>query len=157
MGLYGRFYSDRDRKLLNSLNAEIMGDIIQTVVTIFKLVPQEINVNVYGEADNKTGKVYYPGIQMTCFIKRETMETPSDEFGTTRVQIVKFSFREAMLKQVNLYPENGDLISFNADYHQIDNVQQQQFLGGVDDKSWSIVCDTHYTRLSGISLFERQG
>lgn len=157
MGTYGRYFSPRDMRFINSINAELMGDIIQTLVIIHKMVPQEIQVNQYGESSPQTGKVFYPGVPMTAFIKRETIETPADEFGTDRKQVVKFAMREEMLKMVNLYPENGDIIVFNERYHEIDNVAQEQFLGGVDDKSWSIVCDTHYTRLSKISLFDRQG
>ncbi len=61
-----------------------------------------------------------------------------------------------MLKLVNLYPENGDIISFNSRYHEIDNVVQEQFRGGQADKSLSIICNTHYTRLTKLSIFERQ-
>jgi len=157
MGTYGRYYSQRDMRLINSFNAELMGDIIQTLVIIHKLVPDAIQVNIYGESSPKTGKVFYPGVPMTALIKRETIETPADEFGTDRTQVVKFAMREEMLKQVNLYPENGDIIVFNERYHEIDNVAQEQFVGGVDDKSLSIVCDTHYSRLSKLSMFERQG
>ena len=61
-----------------------------------------------------------------------------------------------MLKQFNLFPEVGDLILFNERYHECDNVVQEQFLGGIDDKSHSIVVHTNYTRLSKISLVQRQ-
>ena len=157
MGTLGRYYSPRDMRLINSVNAELMGDIIQTLVVIHKLVPQEIQVNQYGESSPTTGKVFYPGVPMTALIKRETIETPADEFGTDRRQIVKFAMREAMLKQANLYPENGDIIVFNERYYSVDNVAQEQFIGGIDDKSMSIVCDTHYARMSALSVWERQG
>lgn len=134
-----------------------MGDIIQTLVVIHKLVPTEIKINVYGESDPDTGKVFYPGVPITALIERQDIETPTDEFGTDRRQIVQFRFRENMLKEVNLFPETGDIIIFNERYHEIDNVMQEQFLGGVDSKSHAIICDTHYARLSKLSIFERQG
>lgn len=157
MGLLGRYYSTRDMKLLASFNAELMGDIVQTLVVIHKFVPDKIKLNVYGESTPEGGKMFYAGVPMTAFIKREIIETPTDEFGTDRRQIVTFAFREAMLKQVNLFPEVGDIVVFNERYHEIDGFRQEQFLGGVDDKSWSIVCETHYSRLSKLSIFERQG
>lgn len=157
MGLYGRYYSERDMKFINSINSELMDDIIQTLVVIHKLFPEQVKVNLYGESDPGTGKVFYPGVPVTALIDRRDIETPTDEFGPDRKQIVQFRFREKMLKEVNLYPENGDIIVFNEKYHEIDNVIQEQFLGGVDDKSFSIVCDTHYARLSKLSIFERQG
>jgi hypothetical protein len=155
--MLGRYFSERDMRFINSVNAELMGDIVQTLVVIHKMAPQEIKVNIYGESSPETGKVYYPGVPMTAFISRETIETPADEFGTDRRQIVKFSFREKMLKEVNLFPENGDIIVFNERYYSVDNVEQEQFLGGVDDKSFSIICDTHYARMSSLSIWERQG
>lgn len=154
---YGRFYSERDLKVINSWNAELMGDIIQTLVIIHKMVPEATQVNVYGESSPKTGKVFYPGVPITALIDRRTIETPTDEFGTDRKQIVQFRFRENMLKEVNLYPETGDIVVFNERYHEIDNIEQEQFLGGIDDKSHSIIVDTHYSRLSKLSIFERQG
>jgi hypothetical protein len=155
MGLKGRFFSERDLKVVNSWNGELMGDIIQTEVTIYKLVPSATALNIYGESDPQTGKVFYPGVEITALIDRRDIDTPTDEFGTDRTQIVQFQFRENMLKLVNLYPEVGDIISFNDRYHEIDNVIQEQFLGGVDDKSFSILCDTHYSRLSKLSIFKR--
>ena len=157
MGLKGRYFSERDLRVVNSFNSELMGDIIQTEVTIYKLVPSATALNIYGESDPQTGKVFYPGVEITALIDRRDIDTPADEFGTDRTQIVQFQFRENMLKLVNLYPEVGDIVSFNDRYHEIDNVIQEQFLGGVDDKSHSVLCDTHYSRLSKLSIFERQG
>ena len=157
MGLHGRYYSTRDLKLINSINAELMGDIIQTLVIIHKLVPDATKLNVYGESDPKTGKVFFAGVPMTALVSRKDIETPADQFGTDRKQIVSFHFREAMLKEVNLFPENGVIVVFNERYHQVDNVVQEQLLGGIPEKSFSILCDTHYARMSSLSIFERQG
>lgn len=156
MGLLGRYYSRRDLNFINSINAELMGDIIQTLVIIHKLAAGETKVNIYGESDPNVGKMFYPGVSATAFIDRKDIETPTDDFGTDRKQIVQFGFREKLLKELNLYPESGDIILFNERYHEIDNVVQEQFLGGIDDKSHSIVVDTHYSRLSKLSIFERQ-
>ena len=37
-----------------------------------------------------------------------------------------------------------------------DNVVQEQFLGGQANKSHSIICNSHYTKLSKINLVNRQ-
>ena len=55
MGLPGRYFSERDLLLVNSFNAELMGDIIQTEVTVYKLAPNETALNIYGESDPRTG------------------------------------------------------------------------------------------------------
>jgi len=156
MGLPGRFFSNRDVNLINSFNGELMGDIIQTEVLIHKLCAQQTQVNVYGESSPNTGKVYWPGVEITALIDRAEIATDYDDFGPDRAQNVVFKMREKMLQLVNVYPEVGDLILFNERYHEIDNVVQEQFLGGIDSKSHSIIVNTHYTRLSKISLVERQ-
>ena len=156
MGTLGRFFSDRDRKFIASIKAELMGDIIQTEVFIYKICATETKINVYGESDPNSGKIFYPGVECTCLIDRADIDTKYDEFGPDRDQTVVFKFRENNLQLVNLYPEVGDIVEFNKRYHEIDNVVQEQFLGGISDKSWSIIVNTHYARLSKLSLVKRQ-
>lgn len=156
MGLLGRFFSTRDMKMIASVNAELMGDVIQTQVFIYKICADQTVTNVYGESDSKSGKVYYPGVECTCLIDRADIDTTYDQFGSDRNQAVVYKFREDNLKLVNIYPEVGDIVEFNKRYHEIDNVVQEQFLGGVSDKSWSIIVNTHYSRLSKLDLVNRQ-
>jgi len=47
--LRGRYFSARDINFINSINAELMGDIIETLVTVFKIAASETKVNLYGE------------------------------------------------------------------------------------------------------------
>lgn len=156
MGLKGRWFSERDINFINSVNGELMGDIIQTEVTLFKLVADQTTTNIYGESKSSVGKQYYPGVEITALIDRAQIVTEADDFGTDRKQNVAFKFREKMLKLVNFFPQNGDLVLFNERYHEIDDIAQEQFLGGVDDKSHSIIVNTHYARLSKIDLVQRQ-
>lgn len=156
MGLKGRYFSERDLRFVNSINAELMGDVIQTEVTIYKVAVNETKINVYGEADQNTGITFFPGVEITALIQREDITTEYSEFGPDRKQDVVFKFRENMLKIINLFPEIGDIILFNEKYHEIDNVIVEQLLGGISDKSHSIICNTHYSRLSKINLVNRQ-
>ena len=156
MSTLGRFFSPRDLKFINSVNAELMGDIIQTEVFIFKICADQTKINVYGESDPQSGKIFYPGVECTCLIDRADIDTTYDQFGPDRNQTVVFKFREDNLKLVNLYPEVGDIVEFNKRYHEIDNIVQEQLLGGQPDKSLSIIVNTHYSRLSKLSLVERQ-
>ncbi len=156
MGLKGRFFSQRDMDFINSVNGELLGDIIQTEVTVFKICADVTTTNIYGEVKSSVGVTYYPGIEITALIDRSSISTESDDFGPDRKQDVVFKMREKMLKEINFFPQNGDLILFNARYHEVDNVVQEQFLGGVDDKSHSIIVNTHYSRLTKINLATRQ-
>jgi hypothetical protein len=157
MGLAGRFFSARDLRVINSFNGELMGNIIQTEVTIYKVAVDSTKTNVYGEADQQSGGLtFFPGVEITALIDRADITTDYSEFGSDRKQDVVFKFRENMLKLINLFPQNGDVIEFNSRYHEIDNVVQEQFLGGISDKSHSIICNTHYSKLSKLNLVERQ-
>ena len=155
MGLKGRFFSVRDMDFMHSLNGELLGDIIQTEVTLFKICADVTQTNIYGESKSTVGKQYYPGIEITALIDRAAISTDADDFGPDRKQNVVFKFREKMLKEVNFFPQVGDMVLFNERYHEVENVEQEQFLGGVDDKSWSIIVNTHYSRLSKIDLVQR--
>lgn len=156
MGLNGRFFSGRDIGFINSINGELLEDVIQTEVTLFKACADVTTTNIYGESKSSVGKTYYPGIDITALIDRAEIATDADDFGPDRKQNVVFKLAEQVLKQINFFPQTGDLVLFNARYHEVDNVVQEQFLGGVDDKSFSIILNTHYTRLSKVDVVQRQ-
>jgi hypothetical protein len=156
MGTPGRWFSDRDRKFIESISAELYGDVVQTEVTIFKACPDQTPTNIYGESKPSVGKQYYPGIDIVALIDRAEIATEVDDFGPDRKQNVVFKFREKMLRVVNLFPSTGDIVLFNERYHEIDDVAQEQFLGGVAEKSYSIICNCHYSKLSSKDIVVRQ-
>ena len=133
-----------------------MRDIIETLVVCFKICAAETRVNMYGEAAPTEGKSFFPGIELTALIDRADITTNDEGFGPDRDQSVVFKFRELSLKDANFYPEVGDFILFNDRYHEVNNVVQEQLLGGQANKSHSIICNTHYSRLSQINLVDRQ-
>lgn len=63
--LPGRYFSRRDMNLLGSVNAELLSDIIETLVQAFKIATYETTVNIYGESSSEKGKVFYPGIDLS--------------------------------------------------------------------------------------------
>ena len=156
MNLPGRYFSERDISFINGINDELLGDVIQTQVALFKLCPESTRTNMYGESDQKSGKQYFPGLEIVCLVDRAEIATDADDFGPDRKQNVAFRFMEKDLQAVSFFPQTGDIIHFNDRYHEIDEVVQEQFLGGQPIKSLSIIVNTHYTSLSKIDLVERQ-
>ncbi|NDB56592.1 hypothetical protein EB169_12305 [archaeon] len=152
----GRYFSPRDINLLSSVNAELVGDIIECVIQVFKIASYETVTNIYGESSSDKGKVFYPGINLSCLIQREDINTENQGYGPDRKQDIVYRFRERDCIITNYFPEIGDLVLYNERYYEIDNVVQEQFLGGHPDKSWSLIVNTHYTRLSKLNLVERQ-
>ena len=103
MALLGRYYSQRDINLVNQFNAELMRDIIETLVVCFKICAAETRVNMYGEAAPTEGKSFFPGIELTSLIDRGDITTNDEGFGPDRDQSVVFKFRELSLKDANFY------------------------------------------------------
>jgi hypothetical protein len=155
MGLKGRYFSARDLKMVAQFNAELMGDIIENIIQIYKICPNETKTNIYGETSSESGKWYLPAIQISALIERSDMEAEYDDFGPNRRQDYVFKMREEMLKQLEFYPEIGDVVFFNDRYYEIDNVVQEQLLGGQPDKSHSIICNAHYTKYTSLNIMER--
>lgn len=155
MGLKGRYFSARDLKMVAQFNAELMGDIIENIIQIYKICPNETKTNIYGETSSESGKWYLPAIQISALIERSDMEAEYDDFGPNRRQDYVFKMREEMLKKLEFYPEIGDVVFFNDRYYEIDNVVQEQLLGGQPDKSHSIICNTHYTKYTSLNIMER--
>ena len=155
MGLKGRYFSQRDLNLVGSFNGELMGDIIENLITMFKIAANETDTNVYGETSQETGKWYLPGIQISALIERPEMTGEAEDFGPDRNQNHVFRFREKMLILVNFYPEIGDIVFWNDKYYEIDNVVQEQLLGGISEKSHSIICNSHYTKITNLNIVQR--
>jgi len=144
----GRYFSERDQALVRGLNQELLYNIIQTEVVIYRIVPELTNVNIYGEVDSKNEKAYYKGVKICAYIDRGPLTTTPDDF-ITKSQNTVFKFLYHELKNLNIYLQEGDLLDFNSRLFQIDNVEgQEQLLGGQPDNSFSIICNSHYSRLS---------
>ena len=154
--LPGRYFSERDIGFINGINDELLGDVIQTEVTIFKANADNTSTNIYGESKPSVGKTYYAGIQIICLVDKADMVTDADDFGPERKQNIAFKFMEKDLQNVDFFPQTGDLVLFNEMYFEMDEIVQQQFLGGIPEKSFSVIVNTHYTSLSKVDLVERQ-
>jgi hypothetical protein len=153
--LKGRFFSQRDLNMINSLNGELMGDIIENIIDIFKISPSETKTNIYGETAAETGKWYFPAIKISALIERSDMTAEYDDFGPGRSQTHIFKMREKMLRQLEFYPEIGDIIAWNDRYYEVDNIVQENLIGGQPDKSHSIICNAHYTKITSLNILER--
>ena len=95
------------------------------------------------------------GPEMSNIIKEPAGIVGPPAFGPSRNQDYVFKMREKMLQQLQFYPEIGDIVLFNDRYYEIDNVVQEQLLGGQPDKSHSIICNAHYTKYTSLNIMER--
>jgi len=155
MALFG---GARDISLFRTLNRELINEIIDTEVDIFKAAIHDMSGNLYGEALNK---VYKPGVRISCLIEHEEEEWSSDEFGSDRNQVAKFKFlRDDLLPgegdpnpdafalgyansgfgdksqfpvgnpAANILLEVGDIIWWDNAYWEADSIVEDQYLFG---------------------------
>lgn len=142
-----RFTLSRDIKFFEGISRELVDVVIETAVVLYKLVIEDSKTNLYGESLNKT---YYQGVQTTAVIEREPSASDYEGFGADKSQNVEFRFNRFTLEDTGFYPEVGDIIFHNNGYFEIDNVREDQLVGGQVGNNFSIICSTFMTRRSSI-------
>ena len=142
-----RFTLSRDIKFFEGIARELVDVVIETAVVLYKLVIEDSKTNLYGESLNKT---YYQGVETTAVIERDNSTSEYEGFGADKNQIVEFRFNRFTLEDTGFYPVVGDIIFHNNGYFEIDNVREDQMVGGQVDNKFSIICSTFMTRRSSI-------
>ena len=163
MALFG---GSRDISLFNSLNLELLKDLIQTEVAYYKFALEQTKVNVYGEAP---GKNYYEPLKIACLIDKQDQAWSSDDFGSDVNQTISLSVLKEELKSINLVPEVGDIFLFRNSFFEVDaKIENQLILGRDPDyaiatettnfgKSFSILLNTHISRVEKLNLIPLRG
>jgi hypothetical protein len=142
-----RFALSRDIRFFESIARELVDVVVETSVVLYKLIIEDSKTNLYGESLNKT---YYQGLECTAMIEREQSTSDYEGFGPDKNQLVEFRFNRFTLEDKGFYPEVGDIIFHNNGYFEIDNVREDQLIGGQVDNKFSIICSTFMTRRSTI-------
>jgi hypothetical protein len=167
MALYG---ANRDISLFRHLNRELLNNIIEQKVGYYKINLDKTQANVYGESSKK---YYNDPVLINCLIERGDIETTTDEFGPDLKRSIKCRFLRDDLAGLdlsidqpadgigfshNIYPEIGDIVLFQGQYFEVDNVNDNQLIVGKDPlysyssntdnfgSSWSIIVTCHYVR-----------
>lgn len=163
MALFG---SGRDASLIRKLNTELMRRWIDTEIEFYKLSMNDTPDNIYMETDSKK---YFQPVKFHCTVLKEPREIAAAESGLDSNRLGTFAFIRNDLKDANIVIEIGDLIWWDGDYYEIDNVNGSQYWSGrnpetllgttsgeIDEFGYSvsIVCDTHVTRRNKISVVE---
>jgi hypothetical protein len=150
MALFG---TQRDAKFLASINAELLNAIIDTEIEFFKLVVEESNSNIYGESTSKT---YFDSILIPVLITKESKNGTMDDYGHSYTRTAQFGISRDILEKANFYPEVGDIVKWDEEYYELDNVDANQYFAGKNPDTWpngtsfgysvSVLCDAHVTR-----------
>ena len=144
-----RFALGRDIRFFEGISRELVDAVVTTGVILYKLIIEDSKTNLYGESLSKT---YYQGVNCNAMIERGETQVVYEGFGPDTNQTTQFRFNRFTLEDKNFYPEIGDLIFHNDAYFEIDNVNEDQLIGGRTDNAekFSIVCSTFMSRKSTI-------
>ena len=144
-----RFTLARDIRFFEGISRELVDAVVTTGVILYKLIIEDSKTNLYGESLSKT---YFQGVETNAIIQREDTAANYEGFGPDASQTVQFRFNRFTLKDTGFYPEIGDIIFHNDAYFEIDNVNEDQLIGGRtgDEEHFSIVCSTFMSRRSSI-------
>ena len=147
-----KFLQTRDIEFFKSIARELVDDVVENIAVLFKVNLNETKVNLYGESTNKT---WYPGVELNVLINKSGQTAGYEGFGVDISQNVEFRFDRWMLEEKSSYPEIGDVIYFDNSYYEIDNITEVQFVGGLSENNFSVVCSTFMVRKSQLNIEER--
>lgn len=155
------FHGQRDASLVHKINTELIQDIIDTEVAVYKLSLDDTKTNMYDESDKK---VYHLPIKIPALINRQEQTFEGTEFGQDYTQVCDFGFIREMLKSVETYIEVGDVIEYNGEWWEVDGILENQYFGGKNPdysfatERWghnvAIIANTHLTRRSRVHVEE---
>jgi len=147
-----KFVSQRDFDFFQHINRELVQEVVDTPIVLFKIILDTVSVNIYGEA---TTKPRYRGVGLSALIRYPKTQPTSDGFGSDTTQNgVEFRFVRKLLQDVDVYPERGDIIKYNDNYYEIDNANEVQLVAGQPYYTHNIVCEAHLTRITGLDIEE---
>lgn len=162
------FASGRDASLVRSINKELINRFIDNEIGIYKLVHNHSRENIYGESNTKQ---YYQPVRVPALILREQRETRNDDGLTDVYRTATFSFLRDTLKDLALVLQVGDIISYDSEYYEVDNVDSFEYwasrnpdlhlgftLNEIREHGYnvSVIVDTHVTRVNRLNIVDQR-
>ena len=148
------FIPQKEFDLINSMNEELIDELVGQSVDIYKVNVERTEDNLYGES---TAKYYDIGFRVNCLINYNEPTVTQDEFGAdTNSSIEMFFQRENLASgSLNFYPETGDIVDWNDYYWEINGTTEPQLFAGHPDNKHNIKATAHRSRLSSLQIEER--
>ena len=148
------FVPQKEFDLINSMNEELIDEIVGQSVDIYKVSIDKTNENVYGES---TTKYYEVGFRVNCLILFNEPVIEQDEFGADTNSSIEMYFQRENLASgsLNFYPEMGDIVDWNNHYWEINGTTEPQLFAGHPAFNHQIKSTAHRSRLSSLQIEER--
>ncbi len=147
-----KFVSSRDVNFFKGIARELVDEVIQNTIVLFKVNLNDTKTNLYGESLDKT---WHPGVELYALIDKGDQDATYEGFGASTYQTIEFKLDRWMLEEKNIYPQIGDIIYFNGSYFEIDTTNEIQFVGGQTYNNFSVVCTAFMVSKSALNIEER--
>ena len=148
------FVPRKEIDLFNSMNEELIDELVGQSVDIYKVSIDNTEENMYGES---TTKYYDVGFRVNCLINFSEPEIIQDDFGAdTNANIELYFQRENLASgSLNFYPEAGDIVDWNSFYWEINSITEPQLVAGHPQFNHQVKATAHRARLSSLQIEER--
>ena len=146
------FVPQKEINLIDSMNEELIDEIVGQYVDIYKISVEDTEDNVYGES---TKKYFKTGFRVNCLLLYNEPEVLQEEFGADLNSSVEMYFHRTTLSEAGFHPEIGDIVHWNDIYFEINTVTEPQLIAGHTDYKHQIKATAHRSRLSSLQIEER--
>ena len=149
------FIPQKEIDTIDSMNEELIDEIVGQSVDIYKVSIDNTDENVYGES---TTKYYEVGFRVNCLILFNEPEIIQDDFGADENASIEMYFQRNNLASgsLNFYPEMGDIVDW-IDYNwEINGTTEPKLIAGHPGYKHNIKATAHRARLSSLQIEERQ-
>ena len=148
------FIPQKEINLIDSMNEELIDEILGQSVDIYKVSIENTEENLYGES---TTKYYEIGFRVNCMIMFNEPEVTNEEWGADLNANIEMYFQRNNLASgsLNFYPEMGDIVDWNDHYWEINGTTEPQLIAGHPGYKHSIKATAHRARLSSLQIEER--
>ena len=149
------FVPQKEFDLINSMNEELIDELIGQSVDIYKVSVENTSENLYGES---TTKYYDIGFRVNCLILYNEPEVRQDEFGADTAADIEMYFQRENLASgsLNFYPEIGDIVDWNDFYWELNSVIEPQLIAGHQNYKHQIKAIAHRSRMSSLQIDEER-
>ena len=146
------FVPQKEVNLIDSMNEELIDEIVGQTVDIYKISVENTEENLYGESSTK---YYNDGFRVNCLINWSEPSVDQDEFGPDVNTSVELYFHRTTLEEAGFYPEIGDIVDWNDTYFEVNAVTEPQLIAGHQNFKHQILVTAHRSRLSSLQIEER--
>ena len=148
------FVPQKEINLIDSMNEELIDEIVGQSVDIYKVNIENTDENIYGESSTK---YYDKGFRVNCLILFNEPDVNLDEFGTDVNSSLEMYFQRNNLSSgsLNFHPEVGDIVDWNNFYWEVNGITEPQLIAGHPNYKHNIKATAHRSRLSSLQIEER--